>query len=515
MFTSKKTSSKNKKVSSYNQKVTKSDLDALKKIPISSSLEENYDSIKKILLDCSDLVYRQFSISPSKVKALIIYINCLVDKALIDENLFRGLLKGEKEVKNTEDMQQITLNATSSSTVNNMGDLINKLLKGNTIVLIDKDEKAIAVEYSHTEFRGISEPETEAGIRGAREGFSEKVDINLSMIRRRLKTPRLKTKLVELGTETQTSVIITYLKGIAKEELVEEVLQRIQKIEIDGILDSSYIDELVRDNPWSIFPQILDTERPDKVVAGLLEGRVAIIVDGTPFVLILPTTFWSMMQATDDYFDIWIISSAVRLLRISLLFVALLTPALYIALTTFHVEMVPTSLLFSIAASREPIPFPAVVESFIMELTFEALREAGIRMPKNIGQTISILGALVIGTAAVEAGIVSAIVVIVVSITGIASFAIPRYTLSNSIRFLRFPIMILSSILGLYGIVLGLAFIIGHLCSLRSFGVPYFMPINTLQYHEWNDILIRAPIWSNKKRPSDISQKNGDRVEIT
>jgi spore germination protein len=511
MFTRKKPDTKNKKMSTYNQKVTKNDFDSLEKIPISSSLEENYTAIKEILLDCSDLVYRQFSISPSKVKALIIYIDCLVDKALIDQNLFRSLLKGEQEIIKTEDLQESSLNASDLSTIDNLGILIKKLLQGNTILLVDQDEKGISVEYSHTENRSISEPETEIGIRGPREGFTEKISINLSLIRRRLKSPRLKTKSLVLGSETQTSVVITYLKGIAKDEMIEEVLARIHKIEIDGILESGAIEELIKDNAWSVFPQILDTERPDKVVAGLLEGRAAIIVDGTPFVLIVPSTFWTMMQASDDYYENWIFSSVIRLLRIGLLFIALLTPALYIALTTFHIEMVPTNLLFSIAASREPIPFPAVLESLIMELTFEALREAGVRMPKNIGQTISILGALVIGTAAVEAGIVSAIVVIVVSITGIASFTIPQFTLSNTFRFLRFPFMILASIFGLYGIFLGLTILLGHLCQLRSFGIPYFLPINTLQNHEWNDVLIRSPIWKNIKRPSDISQINDDR----
>lgn len=495
-------------MSSYNQSVTKNDLEYLKTIPISGSLEENHALIKEIFLDCSDLVYRSFSFHPSQTKALILYIDCLVDKNMIDQNLFRSLINEEREQVKIEDLKECRLDATALATIHSIGELVSKILQGNAILLIDHDEKGVAVEYSHTEFRSIAEPETEAGLRGSREGFSEKISINLSMIRRRLKTPRLKTTSVELGIETKTSVIIVYLKGIAKDEIVEEVFTRINRIEIDGILESSYIDELIKDDPWSIFPQIVDTERPDKVVAGLLEGRVAIMVDGTPFVLIVPSTFWSMMQATEDYFDNWMVSSAIRLLRIGLLLVALLAPSFYIALTTFHVEMIPTSLLFSISASREPIPFPAVIESLLMELTFEALREAGIRMPKNVGQTISILGAIVIGTAAVEAGIVSATVVIVVSITGIAAFSIPRSTLSNAIRFLRFPIMILASILGIYGILLGFAIILGHLCKMRSFGIPYFLPINTLRNHEWNDILVRFPIWKNTHPSSDISETN-------
>jgi spore germination protein KA len=349
--------------------------------------------------------------------------------------------------------------------------------------------------------RNLEEPSSEPVIRGPRDGFIENISTNIGLIRRRIKTPRLKTESITLGELTQTQVVLTYIEGIVSESIVEEVRKRVSRIQIDGIIDSGYIEEFIEDSPFTPFPQVHSTERPDVVAAELLEGKVAILVDTSPFVLIVPMTFWNGLQASEDYYVRWPIATFVRWIRFIFIIIAIFAPPLYVAITTFHQEMIPTNLILSIASSREAVPFPALVEALLMEIIFEALREAGIRLPKQIGQAISIVGALVIGQAAVQAGIISAPVVIIVSITGIAAFTIPRYSFGNGIRLLRFPMLFLAGTLGLYGIVLGSLGILLHVASLRSFGVPYFTPVSPLTFTNLKDVIIRAPIWAKTHRP--------------
>lgn len=310
---------------------------------------------------------------------------------------------------------------------------------------------------------------------------------------------------------TKTCIIVTYIEGLVEPSLVTEVNSRLSRIEIDGILESGYIEELIEDQPSSPFPQILSTERPDVVCGNLLEGRIAILVDGTPFVLIAPTTLFSLLQSSEDYYQRSLASTAIRWLRYFFTAMSFVLPSLYVALITYHHEMVPTSLLISMASSREAVPFPALVEAMIMEVTFEALREAGVRLPKQVGAAVSIVGALVIGQAAVQAGLVSAPMVIVVAITGIASFMIPHYIAGISIRLLRFPMMLLAGTLGLLGIMLGVIMAVVHLCSLRSLGVPYLSPVGPLRVQELKDTLVRAPWWMMDTRPKLLGEANPHR----
>jgi len=294
---------------------------------------------------------------------------------------------------------------------------------------------------------------------------------------------------------------------------LNEVRNRINKIRIDSILESGYIEELIQDEPYTLFPTIYNTERPDSVSAGLLEGRIAILVDGTPFVLLVPALFIQFFQSPEDYYQRADISSLIRILRYVAFFLALLTPSLFIAITTFHQEMIPPALLISIVAQREGIPFPALIEALIMELTFEILREAGVRMPKAIGTAISIVGALVLGEAAVQAGLVSPAKVIVVSITALASFISPSYNLAMTVRILRFIFMLLAATFGLFGVALGLLTMLLHLCSLRSFGIPYMYPLAPFNLSGQKDTLMRIPIWRMFKRPKLISSKNSVRQQ--
>ncbi|EJW15184.1 GerA spore germination protein [Paenibacillus alvei DSM 29] len=292
-----------------------------------------------------------------------------------------------------------------------------------------------------------------------------------------------------------------YIEGIVEDSILDEVRKRVSRIEIDAVLDSGFIEEFIEDAPFSPFPTVQNTERPDVVLSSLLEGKIGIIVNGSPFVLIVPMTFWSALQAAEDYYEHFIYSTAIRWLRFTLLFISILLPSLYVAATTFHPELVPAELLLSIAAAREGVPFPAVVEALLMEFMFEALREAGIRLPKPIGSAVSMVGALVIGESAVNAGIVAAPLVIVVAFTGIASFSIPRYNVGLAFRLVRFPLLILAGALGLYGIGLGLIVLLIHLVNLRSFGVPYLTPVSPEIPGNSKDIFIRAPRWAMRDRP--------------
>ncbi|HJV17199.1 MAG TPA: spore germination protein, partial [Bacillales bacterium] len=327
-------------------------------------------------------------------------------------------------------------------------------------------------------------------------------------IRRRIKSPNLWLETMRIGTVTQTDIGVMFIKGIADDKIVKEVKKRLTQIKIDSIVDSGYIEQLIEDQTWTPFPTTYHSERPDVICSQLLEGRVAVLVDGSPFVLTAPAVFIQFFQAPDDYYARFDISTGIRLLRLLAFFIALVGPALYIAVTTFHQEMVPTTMIIALAAQRENVPFPAFIEALVMEITFEILREAGLRLPRSVGQAVSIVGALVIGQAAVQAGFVSPVMVIVVALTAIANFSTPTFAMAISARLLRFVLMGLATMLGFYGIMIGIMFMTIHLCSLRSFGVPYMSPIAPLNLKSQQDVLIRFPIWAMKNRPPLISERN-------
>jgi spore germination protein KA len=354
----------------------------------------------------------------------------------------------------------------------------------------------------------VEEPQSQTVIRGPKEGFTENIRTNTALIRRKIKSPDLWIINRKIGRQTQTDVSVMYLHGIADEKIVNEILQRLDRIDTDSILESGYIEEFIQDRTFTPFPTITNTERPDAVAGAVLEGKVAILVDGTPFVLIAPITIFKLFQSSEDYYQKHDIATFLRLLRMVSFVISMLLPSLYIAITTFHQQMLPTLLLISLAAQREGVPFPALVEAFAMEITFEVLREAGVRMPRAIGSAISIVGALVLGQAAVQAGLVSAAMVIIVSFTAIASFVAPSISISNSARLLRFGFMILAATLGLFGIIAGMIAVLIHLSGLRSFGIPYLVPVAPFIPSDQKDTLIRVPWWAMKRRPRLINTQN-------
>ncbi|SDW46434.1 spore germination protein [Paenibacillus sp. CF384] len=470
--------------------------------PFSAALADNNDLLHAIYSDCKDVMFREFLIG-NTTEAFVVYIDGLANVELLDQHVIRPLL--ELPAESSGDLTSGRLASILTLSLMLEHDLVEEAIeclgRGCGLLVIDGMSKGMSIGIAKWEKRSIEEPGAEAVVRGPREGFTETISVNTAMIRRKIKTPSLKMVPYYLGRQTRTEVLISYIEGIAEPSLIEEVRERIERIDIDGILESGYIEGLIEDNPFSPFPQIQVTERPDVVSASLLEGRVAILVDGTPFALIAPATLFTMLQSPEDYYQRFLIGTFIRWLRYLFFIITLILPSLYVAIMTFHQEMVPTSLLLSIAKSREDIPFPALVEALLMEVSFEALREAGVRLPRQVGAAVSIVGALVIGQAATSAGLVSAPMVMVVAITGIASFMMPQYSSGIAIRMLRFPIMVLSGMLGLLGLMLGVIVVVIHLCSLRSLGIPYLQPIAPMKGSEMKDVLVRAPIWMMRKRP--------------
>ncbi|MFP4977617.1 spore germination protein [Paenibacillus sp. CN-4] len=490
--------------------------------PLITDLQTSLKEIKQALGNSTDIGIREITLGESRPDVAILYTDGLVDQTIIFESIMKtvadiaktsvdqapgpGVTAGENRI-----LSEISLYLQDIKRVKDYKTLFHSLLSGDTIILADGSAEGIITGTRGWKDRGVTETSAENVVRGPREAFTESLRTNTSMIRRKIKDPNLWLETKQIGRVTQTDVAIMYINGIANPKIVEEVRVRLDRIDVDSILESGYIEEFIQDTTFSPFPTIYNTERPDVIAAELLEGKVAILVDGTPFALVAPALLVSFLHASEDYYQRADISSFLRMLRYLCIFISLLGPSLYIAITTFHQEMLPTQLLFGLAAQREQIPFPAFVEALLMEVTFEILREAGIRLPKNIGSAISIVGTLVIGQAAVEAGIISAAMVIVVAITAISSFVLPSFNMSIAFRMLRFPLMALAGSFGLYGIFVGVMALILHLCSLRSFGVPYMTPFAPLIPEGQKDSILRFPHWLLTTRPRLLNKTNRTR----
>jgi spore germination protein KA len=461
---------------------------------VMTDISDNEAHVRQVFARCSDLVCRYIPTEGGKPKKLVVYIRTLADEDKIGEQILKPLVANKQNPvveTGTFDGQSMPISKTINTQI--FGEIFRLLLRGYAAVFVDGEENAVCFAVNSSLHRSIDEPTSEPVIRGAKEGFVERQPVNVGLLRNYIRSPRLKMEAFTVGEITETKVLVAYIDGLADPSVIEQVRAKISSIRIDGVLESGYIEELLSDDPFPIFPHVHVTERPDVTAGGLLEGRVAILVDNTPFVIVVPITFWSGMQASEDYYLRYPIALFVRWLRIVFMVVSIFAPAFFVAVTTYHQEMIPTSLLLSIASAREPVPLPIMIEVLSMEIMFEALREAGVRLPRTIGQTVSIVGALVIGQAAVQAGIISAPTVIVVSTTGIASFLLPRFNFANGVRLLRFPIIFLAGSLGLYGIALGFLGILLRLVHMQSFGVPYFTPVAPFSLRAFKDVWFRAP----------------------
>ncbi|MCF2936935.1 spore germination protein [Paenibacillus alkaliterrae] len=489
--------------------------------PFSPSLHANVQAIRNRFGGSCDLVIRLFSSDAAPERELaIIYVDGIVDSETINESIMEPLMslklpqyRYQKGGKLLDALRSCVVSIGSVQEINTMDEALLYMTDGLCIILADGCAAALTADVNGGSQRAVSIAQTQTVIRGPQYGFVENIRTNISLIRRIIRSPDLHVQMHKIGKQTHSNVAVLYLHGIVNEGILKEVYRRLAAIDIDGVLESGYIEEFIQDETFTLFPTLLNTERPDSVAAALLEGRIAVLVDGTPIALMAPTTFFSFFQSPEDYYQRYDIASFVRIIRYVAYIVSMLLPALYIAVTTYHQEMLPTTLLISLAAQREGIPFPGLVEALLMEMTFEVLREAGLRMPRAIGPAISIVGALVLGQSAVQAGIVSAGMVIVVSFTAISNFVMPEFNMAATSRIIRFGFMLMAGMLGFFGIFVSVLFMLIHLTSLRSFGVPYMSPLapGPTRQGLFRDVFIRLPWWAIVLRPLDMNLRNPKR----
>lgn len=491
---------------------------------VSGILLQDMEWVKRYYVRCSDLIYRHITIGGSeKRQAAVFYFDGMTDSGVVHDNILQPLLLDAeftwKDAESENDFQNYfsflkeqLLPAGEITIIDSLEQGCFSMMNGDVLLLLDGCQQAVVIDAKGFPQRQVGKAENEVVLRGPQEAFTEAMRVNTALIRRHIRTNQLKLEEKTLGRYTRTQVAIVYLEGIVNENIVAEVQRRLDQLkDVDSILDGSCIEQYIEDRPFSVFPQMQYTERPDKVAASLLEGRIALIVDGSPNVLLLPLLFVQLLQSPEDYYTRMMPGTFMRWIRYMGLLIAILFPSLYVAITSYHPEMLPINLLLSIAAAREGVPFPAFVEALIMELCFELLREASIRLPGAIGNTIGIVGALVIGDAAVSAHLVAPQMVIVVAITAIGSFSVPSMEASYPVRLLRFPLMLLAAGFGLYGVALGVLGILVHLVHLRSFGFPYLEPLAPFKTRELRDVLMRAPRWQMMVEPQfrDIITKKG------
>ncbi|MFB5269504.1 spore germination protein [Paenibacillus enshidis] len=464
---------------------------------LKKGLSDNIGMLQRSFERCSDMIYRKISVHGHN-RICLVYIEGMSDTQMLNQMLLEPLLTEGLHDETPEKgvlsaiLEKRLIAAAQIRKASDSQSLEDGILNGEIAVLFEGEEEALLVNFIKMEQRGIGEPTSERVVRGPRDAFTEMLSTNTTLLRRRIHSTRLKMESLIIGELTGTRVMITYIEGSADANMVQEVRRRLQNIRTEGIDGSAKIEEQLEDNPYSPFPQVQNTERPDVAASSLLEGKVVIMMDQSPFVLIVPMSYWAGLQSAEDYHERFFYMTFVRWIRYIFVHMSLLLPSLYVALTTFHPQVVPTSLLVSILSAREGVPFPAVIEALFMELVFEGLREAGIRLPQQVGPTVSIVGALVIGQAAVEAGIVSAPMVIIVSATGIASFVFPRYNMGTAYRILKFPLLIVAGCLGFYGILLFLIALSVHMVTLQPFGIPYMNPVAPAVKPRLKDVLIRA-----------------------
>lgn len=471
---------------------------------ISNHLMDNLLRLKTIFNHCSDIIILEWQYGPEmKHAAFSIYSESLIQKK--EHNFFKESLQdlvthevGPGTMITPEEIDYFfsrnVASAHSATLIEDLNNAINEVLHGSIIIFFDQWDKALSYKSLGLETRQVTESVSEPVVQGPRESTVENLSKNIGMLRLRLKTPNFKIEMLPVSGQTKTKVAYGYLEGTVDPEMLAEFQRRLIRLQGKEILETSYIEEAIEDSVYSPFPQYRYTERTDVAVASLLAGKIIVLVEGTGTILICPALLVELLQSSEDYYQRTVIASLIRILRVFALLIAIGLPSIYIAFSTYHPELIPTVLLLAVINSREGIPFPAVFEAFIMEFFFELLREAGIRLPRPVGSAVSIVGALVIGEAAINAGIASPIMVIIVALTGIASFAIPQYNFAIALRILRFPLMISAGVLGIFGIMIAFLLIWLHLANLRSLGQPYLSPIGPFRPEHMKDVFVRAPL---------------------
>lgn len=489
--------------------------------PLEEGLGNNLAAFQQFIGQSHDINIRKIKLHiGSGIDSALLFVEGLADKDAINDGVIKALkfpaLLADKPGEIMQDklittITEMIITHAKVEQYETWTDILDKLLSGDAVLLVDGFKCAIVIGTRKWVDRGVEQPTNEQVIRGPRDSFTETLTTNIMLIRRRIKSHKLQFVKLKLGSLTKTDVSIAYINGIANAKLVEEVQKRLNRIDTDGILETNMLEEFIEDSSFSPVPQLMHTERPDSATAQLLEGRVVILVDGTPNVLVVPTTFWRFLYSPEDYYQRVYTSFLIRILRVITLVTALGLPSFYIAIASFHQELIPVGILDIIIAARRNIPFPIMIEVLLMEFILEAIREAGVRLPRNVGQAISIVGALVLGQAAIQAKIASPATVTVVAITAIANFTIPAFSAALSMRALRFALIIISGTLGVFGFLTALYVFLIHLCSLRSFGEPYMAPYAPAMPTDFKDSIFRMPVWAMSIRPRSLRTKDAVR----
>ncbi|MCA0753598.1 spore germination protein [Paenibacillus sp. N4] len=464
--------------------------------PIHPSALLNAERLQCLFAGSEFLTVRLVKDNNETIVGAVAYHNILVDEKNVIQQFIRKINEDLHQMTGHRDVNLITSldSLGGGKELRHMETAADLILDAGAAVFIEGLSEAFGFMFPGYETRSIDEPKIEVNVRGPRESFIEDLNTNLSMIIRKLKTPDLKAKPYIIGSQSRTRVMLLYLESRTDSQVVQEVQRRLEAISLDILIVNTQIEELIQDSTYSPFPQLFNTERPDRVVTALNRGKIAILTDGTPIALLTPTTFFEMLHPSEDLYERFYFANFLRIIRVLTLFISLFGPALYIALTTFHLEMIPTPLMLAFISAKAGIPFPTFVEAIIMEVAFEVLREASLRLPRAVGQSVSIVGALIIGEAAVQSGIVSRPMVIVVAMTGIASFTIPSYSTAIAFRMLRFPMMLLAAWSGVLGLSLGLLILLSHLCSLHSCGIPFLEPVDLGRFKDTVKKYILLPV---------------------
>ncbi|SEJ44022.1 spore germination protein KA [Bhargavaea ginsengi] len=485
------------------------------KDPFSTNLDDNGKRLEELFLfPLNDaLKFRELT-TQSGQRVKVLFVTGAADTDKISDYVIKPLLNSETEGKQglTDEIMNHVLTISGTEKISDFQAAVLKLINGNTVILIDGEKEGIAVETAGFESRQVAEPTREIVIKGPKNAFVESNDINHSLIRRQVKDHRLVSETAMVGVESPQKISILYLDHIVDRELVKKVKDEIDQIDKAAILTLSELEELLEERPYSLIPSTLSTERPDRAASFLNEGHVVLLMDNSPDALIAPVTFWALFHTAEDQFLRWAYGNFARIIRTIALFLALLMPAIYVAVVTFHPELIPTDLLLAIAASRERVPFPTLLELLLMEITFEILREAGIRVPAPLGSTIGIVGALILGQAAVQANLVSPLLVVVIAITGLASFAIPDIGLSVMTRIIRFIFIAAAFFMGFVGIALAATAMLAYAASLKSFGVPFFAPLSP-HMPSSRDLFLRPILKKQWLRPLSMRPRDAIRAK--
>lgn len=489
---------------------------------ISADIDENQHVLEALyqLPVNKDVVIRNITIATQpKIKVLLVFMDGLIDKKIINMTILEPLMfmKNLQEKLQGEDLiDAVMKQCLPSGQASRVGDfkaVQQAINTGDAVLFFDGSPEAVTVETKGYEHRSIDRPATEQSVRGSQNSFTEVLRVNTALVRTMLHASDLITEMIPVGARGHSNCAVMYIQSIANEALVEEVKRRIKSISTDIITDSGVLEHFIEDSPRSPFPQTLSTERPDRVAIHLAEGRIAIFIDGSPFAHILPISLFTLMHSSDDFSLNLYYTNMLRIVRWASAFLSLLLPSMYLAISTFHQEAIPTELLLSIAAARAQVPFPTILEILFMEFSFELIREGGLRIPGILGSTIGIVGALILGQTAVAAKIVSPIMVIVIALTGLASYSIPDYRLASAFRLSRFLFVLLAMSMGLVGVACGLLLFIAMLCSLKSLGVPYLAPLAPKTV-SGGDVILRSSAYNQRRRPDELNTKDEIRQKV-